>query len=200
MQKIRTWRSSNWQIGRYGARSSRKFRLGQLLFWRAAVTYVGRVSLLLPPVNSLAGRPAAVSGCVSGPWGTAWRPEAGARALEGCLHRNGETEVQRRPAPGFRAVPGAPGAAVSRLPALAGPAASRKASSPGEKGRWSLPAAARGAGTALWPEAAALPKERSFIPLLHAGHNCSPDITAPVCLGPGEVQPVWVPARCCVSG
>lgn len=94
------------------------------------MTYVGRVSLLPPPVNSLAGRPAAVSCCVSGPWGTARRPEAGARALEGCLHRNGETEVQRRPAPGFRAVPGAPGAAVSRLPALAGPAAWREEAGP----------------------------------------------------------------------
>lgn len=105
--------------------------LGQELpFWRAVVTSVGRVSPLLPPVNSLAGRPAGLSGCVSGPWGTARRPEAGARALEGCLHRNGETEVQRRPAPGFRAVRGAPGAAVSRLPALAGPAASRKKAGP----------------------------------------------------------------------
>lgn len=120
-------------MGRDGARNSRKSRpiLGQELpFWRAVVTSVGRASLLLPPVNSLAGRPAGLSVCVSGPWGTARRPEAGARALESCLYRNGETEVQRRPATGFRAVRGAPGAAVSRLPALEGPANSRKEAGP----------------------------------------------------------------------
>lgn len=48
------------------------------------------------------------------------------------------------------------------------------------------PSVARGDRTTLRPETAALPEERSFIPLLDAGHNCLPDITAPVCLRPVE--------------
>lgn len=48
------------------------------------------------------------------------------------------------------------------------------------------PRVARGDRTPLRPEAAALPEERSFIPLLDAGHNCLPDITAPARLEPVE--------------
>lgn len=98
-------------------------------FWREVVTIVDPVYRLRPrPIER--GRTAGLSGRVSGPRGAARRPEAGAWPLEGCLHRNGETEVQRRPEPGFRAVPGALGAAVPELPALAGPAASRKEAGP----------------------------------------------------------------------
>lgn len=98
-------------------------------------------------------------------------------------------------------LPGGTRCSRSGSPRASGPGrpgglARRGGSSPGEKESWSRLSAARGAGTTHRPETAALSKERSFIPLLDAGHNCSPDISAPVCLGPGEVQPVWIPVRC----
>ncbi|MEJ1283256.1 ring finger protein 168 [Cricetulus griseus] len=70
-------------------------------------------------------------------------------------------------------------------------AAARARPPGGEEGSWSRLSAPRGAGTTHRPEPAALSKERSFIPLLDAGHNCSP-----VCLEPREGQPVWIPVRC----
>lgn len=110
---------------------------------------------------------------------------------------------QRRhgsPAAARARFPGDLGAAVSGLPALAGSAASRKEAGPppGKQGSWMRPSVARGARTPLRPEASALPEERSFIPLLDAGHNCLPDITAPVRLGPVETQAVWISVRCCM--
>lgn len=59
------------------------------------------------------------------------------------------------------------------------------------------PSVARGDRSTLRPEAAALREERSVIPLLDAGHNCLPDITAPACLGPVETRADRISVRCC---